>query len=148
MSEPEILCELIADGFHVSPTLMRALYQAKGKDGIALVTDAGAGAGLADGETFDLGEIRGVVDGGVALTADRTALCSSVSRMNDLVRVLVEKVDVPLLEAVQMATLNPARALGLEDQIGSLAEGLQADLVLLEESLAVGMTFVGGQRVF
>jgi N-acetylglucosamine-6-phosphate deacetylase len=148
MGEPDILCELIADGYHVSPTLMRALYRAKGRNGIALVTDAGAGAGLAEGETFSLGEIGGVVAGGVALTEDRQALCSSVARMNDLVRVLVEKVDVPLCEAVQMATLNPARALGLEDQIGSLAEGLQADLVLLEEGMDVAMTFVGGQRVF
>ena len=148
MGEPEILCELIADGYHVSPTLMRALYRAKGKEGIALVTDAGAGAGLQQGETFELGGIHGVVDGGVALTADRKALCSSVARMNELLKVMVDKVEVPLVEAVQMATLNPARALGLEDQIGSLAEGHQADLVVLEEDLSVAMTFVGGQRVF
>ena len=148
MSEPDILCELIADGFHVSPTLMRALYQSKGRDGIALVTDAGAGAGLAEGETFQLGEIKGFVEGGVAFTEDKKALCSSTSRMNDLIRTMVEKVDVPLCEAVQMATLNPARALGLEEEIGRLAEGLQADLVILDESLAVKMTFVGGQRVF
>ena len=148
MGEPEILCELIADGYHVSPTLMRALYRAKGADGIALVTDAGPGAGLAEGEGFSLGEIHGVVAAGVALTADGKALCSSVSRMNDLVKSMVEKVDVPLFEAVRMATLNPARALGLEDQLGILAEGTLADLVVLEEDLSVAMTFVNGQRVF
>ncbi|MCX8512931.1 MAG: amidohydrolase family protein, partial [Chthoniobacteraceae bacterium] len=148
MGEPEILCELIADGYHVSPTLMRALYRAKGVDGIALVTDAGAGAGLAEGESFTLGEIQGVVAGGVALTADGKALCSSVSQMNQLVKTMVEKVDVPLFEAVKMATLNPARALGLEDQIGILTEGALADLVVLEEGLSVSMTFVNGQRVF
>jgi len=148
MGEPEILCELIADGYHVSPTLMRALYCAKGVDGIALVTDAGAGAGLAEGESFTLGEIQGVVAGGVALTADGKALCSSVSKMNQLVKTMVEKVDVPLFEAVKMATLNPARALGLEDQIGTLTEGALADLVVLEEGLSVAMTFVNGQRVF
>jgi len=148
MGEPEILCELIADGYHVSPTLMRALYRAKGVDGIALVTDAGAGAGLAEGESFTLGEIQGVVAGGVALTADGKALCSSVSQMNQLVKTMVEKVDVPLFEAVKMATLNPARALGLEDQIGILTEGALADLVVLEEGLSVAMTFVNGQRVF
>src|SRR3954471_13556716 len=81
MSEPEILCELIADTRHVSPTLTRMLYQAKGPDGIALVTDAGGGAGLAEGETFTLGQIDGVVKGGVALTADGHALCSSTSTM-------------------------------------------------------------------
>ena len=147
MSEPEILCELIADGYHVSPTLMRALYRAKGPDGIALVTDAGAGAGLAEGETFNLGPISGVVCGGVALTADKQSLCASTARMNDLVRVMVDKVDVALCEAVRMATLNPARALGLEEQIGALETGLQADLVVLDDTLAVAMTFVSGQRV-
>jgi N-acetylglucosamine-6-phosphate deacetylase len=67
--------------------------------------------------------------------------------MNDLVRVLVEKVEVPLVEAIQMATLNPARALGLEETIGSLAVGLEADLAILDDQLQVAMTFVGGQRV-
>lgn len=148
MGEKDILCELIADGFHVSPTLMRALYRAKGRDGIALITDAAAGAGLKQGETFEIGEIHGVVDGGVALTADRKALCSSVARMNDLVRVMVEQVDVPLCEAIQMATLNPARALGLEHKIGALEKGLLADLVALNDDLSVHMTFVQGQRVF
>ena len=147
MGEPEIMCELIADGHHVSPTLMRALYRAKGAKGIALVTDAAAGAGLAEGEEFAIGEIMGVVDGGVALTADRKALCSSVARMNDLVRNMVELVDVPLFEAVRMATLNPAQALGLDDKIGILAEGALADLVVLNEGFSVAMTFVNGQRV-
>jgi N-acetylglucosamine-6-phosphate deacetylase len=148
LGEPEILCELIADGFHVSPTLMKALYRAKGAAGIALVTDAGGGAGLADGEAFALGEIRGVVDGGVALTADRKALCSSTSRMNQLVRNMVEQADVPLFEAVRMATLNPARALGLDEEIGTLTPGARADLVVLDDALEVTMTFVDGQRVF
>lgn len=148
MGEPEILCELIADGHHVSPTLMRALYRAKGRDGIALVTDAAGGAGLAVGETFEIGHISGRVHEGIALTADGKSLCASVSRMNDLVTVMVEKVDVPLCEAVQMASLNPARALGLEERLGSLQVGLEADLAILDEKLQVTMTFVGGQRVF
>jgi N-acetylglucosamine-6-phosphate deacetylase len=148
LGEPEILCELIADGYHVSPTLMKALYRAKGPGGIALVTDAGGGAGLGDGEAFALGEIHGVVDGGVALTADRKALCSSTSRMNQLVRNMVEQVDVPLFEAVRMATVNPARALGLEEEIGVLQPGARADLVVLDDALEVVMTFVDGQRVF
>jgi N-acetylglucosamine-6-phosphate deacetylase len=95
-----------------------------------------------------LGEIRGVVDGGVALTADRKALCSSTSRMNQLVRNMVEQVDVPLFEAVRMATLNPARALGLDEELGVLAPGARADLAVLDDALEVAMTFVDGQRVF
>ncbi|MEK0446161.1 MAG: hypothetical protein RLZZ399_1482 [Verrucomicrobiota bacterium] len=148
MSEPEVLCELIADGFHVSPTLMKALYQAKGADGIALVTDAAGGAGLGVGETFELGHIIGRVHEGIALTADGQSLCASVSRMNRLVQTMVTQVEVPLVEAVRMATLNPARALGLEEQIGTLQPGALADLVVLDDQLEVVMTFVGGQRVF
>jgi N-acetylglucosamine-6-phosphate deacetylase len=148
MGEPEVLCELIADGHHVSPTLMKALYRAKGRDGIALVTDACGGAGLSVGETFQIGHIVGRVEEGISLTADGKSLCGSVARMNDLVRVMVEKVEVPLIEAVQMATLNPARALGLEETIGSLAVGSQADLTVFDDQIRVSMTFVGGQRVY
>jgi N-acetylglucosamine-6-phosphate deacetylase len=68
--------------------------------------------------------------------------------MNQLVRNMVEQVDVPLFEAVRMATLNPARALGLEDELGVLAAGARADLVVLDDALEVAMTFVDGQRVF
>jgi N-acetylglucosamine-6-phosphate deacetylase len=148
MGEPEILCELIADGFHVSPTLMRALYRAKGPDGIVLVTDAAGGAGLAVGETFQIGHIQGRVHEGIALTADGKSLCASVARMNELVRNMIEKVDVPMVEAVRMATLNPAKALGLEERIGTLNPGGEADLVVLDDRLDVVMTFVAGQRVF
>ncbi len=148
LSEPEILCELIADARHVAPTLMRMLYQAKGPDGIALVTDAAAGAGLVEGEHFHLGEIAGVVENDVALTADRKALCSSTATMDRLVRNMVQLVGAPLHEAVRMATLNPARALGRHEQKGVLATGADADLVLLTDTLEVAATYVGGQCVY
>jgi N-acetylglucosamine-6-phosphate deacetylase len=146
MSEPEILCELIADGRHVSPTLMRMLYQAKGPDGIALVTDAAAGAGLAEGEHFHLGPIAGVVENDVALTADHRALCSSTATMIRLVRNMVQLVGAPLHEAVRMATLNPSRALHLENRKGILAVGADADLVIFNDQFKVTGTFVGGKR--
>lgn len=148
LSEPEILCELIADGRHVSPTLMRMLYQAKGPDGICLVTDATAGAGLLDGEHFQLGEIDCIVRDEVGFTADGTTLAGSTATMDRLVRNLVELADVPLAAAVRMATLNPARALGLDVQKGRLAIGADADLVVLSEDLHVRQTFVGGRKIF
>lgn len=148
LSEPEILCELIADGRHVSPTLMRMLYLAKGPDGIALVTDAAAGAGLAEEEHFHLGEIEGVVRDEVALTADGRALCSSTATMNRLVRNMVTLVGVALPEAVRMATLNPARALGLDAQKGVLAAGADADLVVFDDELNIVRTLVAGTTVY
>jgi len=145
LSEPGILCELIADGRHVSPTLMRMLYHAKGQDGIALVTDASAGAGLPEETAFQLGEIDGVVRDGVGLTADGAALAGSTSSMIHLVRTLVREAGVSLVEAIRMATLNPARALKLPRK-GVLAQGADADLVLLSDDLEVIATFVQGRR--
>src|SRR5438874_10890558 len=113
LSEREIICELIADGHHVSPTLMKMLYQAKGARGICLVTDATAGAGLPDGSRFKLAGKNCIVDGGVCLLSDRSALAGSVARMIDLVRTMVTKVNVPLHEAIAMATDTPAHAIGL-----------------------------------
>jgi len=147
LSEPQISCELIADGHHVSPTLMKMLYRAKGADGICLVTDATAGAGLPDGSQFSLFGNDCVVEGGVCLLADRSALAGSASQMIDLVRTMVQKVDVPLHEAVAMATQNAAQAIGLETK-GRLRVGADADLVVLSPELEVLRTFAGGEQIW
>jgi len=148
MSEPRILCELIADGHHVSPTLMRALYRAKGRDGIALVTDAAGGAGLAEGDTYTLGTLPAVVKNGVGVTADGKALASSTCGMIDCVRNMVQLVGIPLEEAVQMATLNPAKALQISHRKGTLTEGTDADLVVFDEEFAVHRTVVEGRVAY
>ncbi len=147
LSEPQISCELIADGHHVSPTLIKMLYRAKGPGGICLVTDATAGAGLPDGSHFSLFGNDCVVETGVCLLADRSALAGSLSRMIDLIRTMVNKVNLPLHEAVGMATQNPARAVGLETK-GRLAVGADADFVVLSPELDVLRTFSGGQEIF
>ena len=147
LSEPDIICELIADGHHVAPTLMKMLYRAKGPRGICLVTDATAGAGLPAGTEFTLSGRRCVVGDGVCLLSDRSALAGSASRMIDLIRVMVNQAGVPLHEAVAMATANPARALGLITK-GRLKPGADADLVILSRDLEVRRTLVAGERVF
>jgi N-acetylglucosamine-6-phosphate deacetylase len=147
LSEPEITCELIADGHHVSPTLMKMLYRAKGRDGICLVTDATAGAGLPDGTRFDLAGHDCVVADDVCWLADRSALAGSAARMIDLVRTLVTTAGVPLHEAVSMATTNPARALNATTK-GRIEIGSDADLVVFSPEFEVLRTFVAGQQVF
>src|SRR6266699_11587 len=146
LSEPQISCELIADGHHVSPTLMKMLYRAKGCGGICLVTDATAGAGLRDGSRFSLFGSDCVVEAGVCVLADRSALAGSAAQMIHLVRTMVSKVNVPLHEAVAMATQNPARAIGLDTK-GRLAVGADADLVVLSPELDVLQTFSGGEEI-
>lgn len=147
MSEPEIICELIADGHHVSPTLMKMLYRAKGFTGLCLVTDATAGAGLPDGAKFSLYGRKCIVEAGVCLLADRSALAGSASRMIDLIRTMVTKVGVPLHEAVAMATDIPAFVIGLSGK-GQFKIGGDADLVVISPDLEVVRTFVAGEEIF
>ena len=147
LSQPEISCELIADGHHVSPTLMKMLYQAKGSQGICLVTDATAGAGLAEGSRFALFGKECIMEKGVCLLADRSALAGSAARMIDLVRMMVREVNVPLNEAIGMATENPARAVGLETK-GRLTVGADADLVVLSSELEVVRTFAADREIW
>jgi N-acetylglucosamine-6-phosphate deacetylase len=147
MSEPEIICELIGDGRHVSPTLMKMLYRAKGFTGICLVTDATAGAGLKDGSKFSLYGTRCVVENGACLLADRSGLAGSASRMIDLVRTMVTKVGVPLHEAIAMATDTPAFVVGLIGK-GQFKIGGDADLVVISPELEVVRTFLAGKEIF
>ena len=147
LSEPQISCELIADGHHVLPTLMTMLYRAKGPGGICLVTDATAGAGLPDGSRFSLFGNDCIVEDGVCLLADRSALAGSASRMIDLVRTVVKKVNLPLHEAVAMATQNPARAIRIETK-GTLNVGADADLVVFSPELQVLRTFAAGEEIW
>lgn len=147
LSEPGITCELIADGHHVSTTLMKMLYRAKGASGICLVTDATAGAGLPEGSRFTLAGLECVVADGACWLADRSALAGSAARMIDLVRTMVQDVGVPLYEAIAMASTNPARALGTAAK-GKIEVGADADFVVLSPDLEVIQTRVAGEQVY
>ena len=147
LSEPDISCELIADSHHVSPTLMKMLYRAKGAKGICLVSDATAGAGLPERSEFALFARDCIVEDGVCLLADHSALAGSAARMINLVRIMVCEVNVPLNEAVAMATENPARAIGLETK-GHLTVGADADLVVISPQIEVVRTFAAGKEIW
>ncbi len=147
LSEPAMMCELIADGHHVSPTLMKMLYHAKGARGICLVTDATAGAGMPEGSEFSLYGNKCVVEGGVCRLAEGSALAGSAARMIDLVRTMVNQVGVPLFEAVAMATDTPAHAIGLQHK-GTFKVGADADFVVLSPELEVVQSVVAGRTIF
>jgi N-acetylglucosamine-6-phosphate deacetylase len=147
LANSDVICEVIADGKHVSPTLLRMLWNTKAPSRIALITDATAGAGLERGAEFRLGDVRCRVDDGVALTADGSALAGSTCRMIDGIRTLVRDVGVPPGQAVLAATSTPADAVGLSDQ-GRLKIGGRGDLVLFDEDFQVRQTWIEGERVF
>ena len=143
---PELTVEVIADGIHVHPAALRAVYAAKGWERLLLVTDAVEPAGCADGVYAIGGRARTVADGAVRLP-DGT-LAGSTLTLNRAVALMVGQVGVPLMEAVAMASLVPARRLRLAHRTGSLAPGMDADVVVFDEHFEVQLTAVRGQVAF
>jgi len=148
LSDENVFCELVADGFHVSPTLIKLAYRAKGAERIALVSDCLAGGGLPEGAKFQLGSVRCKVGPGYCLLEDGSALSGSLAQMIDLVRTMTQQGEVRLFDAVRMASLTPATILGIDERFGSIQSGKTADLVLFDDRFAVQRVWIAGTLVF
>jgi N-acetylglucosamine-6-phosphate deacetylase len=142
---PELLAELIADNHHVHPAVMRAFLRAKGIEGIVLITDALRPTGLGDGE-YSIGGRPARVEGGVVRLADGTT-AGSVLTMDRALRNLAAAGGRPAEQLWRTASRNAAIAAGVEDRKGLLAPGMDADLVVVDESVEVLATIVGGRVV-
>jgi N-acetylglucosamine-6-phosphate deacetylase len=142
---PELTCEVIADGLHVHPGAVRALVHAKGPDRIALVTDCLPAAGLPEGRHELAGGRWVTVSGGLARLTDTGTIAGSTLTMAQAVRNAVRFAGVSVPEASRMASATPARLLGLPGVSGRLVPGDLADLVVLDEGLAVRATMAGGR---
>lgn len=128
-----LTAEMIADNRHLPPTLMKLAYRCLGPDRLCLVSDATSGAGLAQGSRYRMGNLEYEVHDGVGMLLDHTAFAGSTTLLNQMVNVLVNVVDVPLIEAVRMASLTPARIIGVDGHKGSLQPGKDADIAIFEE---------------
>jgi len=138
--------EIICDFLHVSPEAVKIALRCKGKDKIVYITDSIVTAGLPDGNYFS-GALPVTVKDGVA-RAENGALAGSSLRINRALGNVVEKLGVPVNEAMLGVTKNPAEALGLYDRIGSIEVGKRAHLTVLDEKFAVVMTIVDGKVVY
>jgi N-acetylglucosamine-6-phosphate deacetylase len=151
-ARPEFVCELLPAGAPVAPTLMRMLYNAKGRDGVCLITDAMVGAGLKPGTIYRAGgedALAAKVTKRAALTVDGRALAGSTLTMIEAARRASQLGGLPLEDAVRMASLNPARQLGRAAEFGSLEPGKRADLVWFDRSFRVrGVWLDGDVRFF
>ncbi len=139
-------CELIADLIHVSAPAIRLLVKNKGADKISLITDAMRAKGLPDGES-ELGGQKVFVKDGEARLADGT-LAGSVLHMNRAVQNVVEKVGLPLTQAVDYATINPAKLLGIDRETGSIKVGKRADFTVINERFDVLLTVRDGEVIY
>lgn len=147
----ELTTEVIADGQHLAPELLRLAYKVKGPDRLALVTDAMRAVDQPDGEYWfgaEGGGERVRKQNGVGVTLDGSALASGVMGMDHAVRTMHFSAGIPLPETIRMATLTPARVLGVDHDLGSLEVGKRADLVVLDRGLNVQSVYIGGGKVF
>lgn len=146
----ELTTEIIADGKHLAPELLLLAYKVKGPDRLALVTDCNRALDLPDGE-YVFGPREGgepiLRRDGVGVMPDGKALASGVVGMDECVRTFRRLTGVALHEVVRMASLTPARIAGHERDLGSIAPGKLADLLVLDHDLHVRQVFRAGECI-
>ncbi|WP_353195365.1 N-acetylglucosamine-6-phosphate deacetylase [Parapedobacter defluvii] len=147
----ELDVEIIADGRHLPPELLKLVYKIKGPDRTALITDAMRAAAMPEGNSI-LGSltdgIEVLVEDGVAKLPDRSAFAGSTATADRLIRTMRDMADIPLIDAVRMATTTPARILGLQGSIGALAPRMDADVIIFDNDVNIKMTMIQGCIVY
>jgi len=157
----ELTTEMIADGHHLPPSLMKLILHSKGMDKVCLVTDSMSAAGLGPGK-YNLGGLDVVVESDipdvfeipiqeknyVAKLEDRLAFAGSVSTMDQLVRNMVKFVGLNVSQAVKLATYNPARMQGVDDKIGILTKNKKADVTVFDNDINIKLTLVDGKILY
>jgi len=146
LTSDEVTAELISDNVHVHPGAMKVLVRCLGTDRVVLITDAFVAAGMPDGEYESVG-LKVTVKNGLSTLPDGT-ISSSTATLSQCVHNAHLSVGVPLLDAVKMASLNPARAMGFASRLGSIAVGKDASLVVIDDQVNVYLTMVKGQVVY
>ena len=145
--DDRLFVELIADGRHLPPSLLKLVHKCKGPQQICLITDAMRAAGMPEGSRTKLGSMdEGVdvmVEDSVAKLMDRSAFAGSVATTDRLLRVMHREAGIDLVEVSRMLSGTPARVMGYADR-GAIEEGKRADLVLLDDQLQVKNVFLAG----
>ena len=141
----DVTAEIIADGVHIHPAMVRLAFALFGDDRMILISDSLRACGLGDGE-YELGGQQFFVKGNRATIANGS-LAGSVSDVMACMRTAVRTMGIPLTSAVKAATVNPARALGLDDKLGAIAPGYQADAVVLDRDLNIKHVVLRGKAI-
>ena len=143
----DAISELICDGHHVNPHAANILMNAKGRDHIALITDCMSAGGMADGD-YMLGDFPVKVEKGTARLKDSGSLAGSILKLKDAIKNVVDWDIADVFEAVQMASLVPAKSVGIDDVCGKLKEGYAADFIVLDYDMNLEKTFLNGKLVY
>ena len=138
------MAELICDGVHIHPSMVRATFQMMGEDGVILISDSMRATGMPDGQ-YTLGGLDVNVVGNRATLVSDGALAGSATNLMDCVRTVVRDMGIPLETAVACATMNPAKSLGEYENYGSITKGKKGNVVLLDENLNLKMVIKDGE---
>lgn len=144
LSDERVSCELIADTFHVNPGLYKLVAKAKG-DKLCLITDCMRAGGMEDGD-YTLGG-QHVIKTGIRCLLEDGTIAGSVLKLNEAVRNVLKHTELSLSEAFAAASLNPAKAIGEGDYIGSLEVGKYADIIICDDAINVIHTIINGNLV-
>ena len=134
LENENINVELICDGIHIHQAIIKNTLKIFGSDRVIFISDSMEAAGMPDGD-YELGGQKVIKRGNLATLEDGKTIAGSVTNLFDCVRVAVNKMKIPLEVAIKCASINPARAIGLEKSHGSIAQGKVANLVLLDKDL-------------
>lgn len=140
----DMTVEMIADGIHVPPSILKLVYRIKGVERTALITDALAMTASDSDRAFDP---RVIIEDGVCKLSDRSALAGSIATMDRLIRTAVQQAGIPLNDACRMVSETPARIMGIYDRKGSLQRGKDADIILLDSDLNAHAVYSMGKLV-
>ena len=133
----DMTVEVIADGLHVPPVMLKVLHKIKGVERTALITDSLAYA-ASEGDVS--AEPRVIMEDGVCKLADRSALAGSIATMDTLIRTCIQKANIPMEDAFRMASETPAKIMGVFDRKGSIEEGKDADIIVFDKD--INLTYV------
>jgi N-acetylglucosamine-6-phosphate deacetylase len=142
----KVLVELITDNVHSHPSTVRTTFKMFGDDRICLISDSMMACGLEDGD-YSLGGQAVTVKGNLATLTELGNIAGSVTNLMNCVRTAVKVMDIPLASAIKCAAVNPAKAIGIYDQYGSLDAGKQANVVLLDENLEIKYIIKDGKVI-
>ena len=141
-----VMAEIICDGIHIHPAMVRATFEMMGADRMILISDSMRATGMPDGQ-YTLGGLDVKVVGKRATLVSDGAIAGSATNLADCVRTVVKEMQIPLETAIACATINPAKSLGIDDQYGSIKAGKKADIVLLKDNLDLQAVIKDGVRL-
>lgn len=141
---PHVNAEIICDGVHIHPSVVRAAFKMMGGERMVLISDSMRATGMSDGR-YTLGGLEVDVTGNRAVLASNGALAGSATNLMDCMKTAVKEMGIPLETAVACATMNPAKALGVYDTYGSITKGKKGNVVLLDKELIVKLIVKDGE---